>query len=310
MVRTELRHEVQRKVLQCADCGINFLEPQERDLAGYYRHEYRTKHSPVVGKRLGSREMFDLNLPIQDARIDVVRDRLSPSMRVLDVGCATGHFLYKIKPLVEECVGIEFNEEHARFVNEELGFKVHTVPIDQTPVGEGYFDLITAFHMVEHVEDPVGLLTTLSRYLKSDGILYIEVPNLNDALLSVYKLDAFASFWYREPHIFNFSPETLRSVVERAGLSGEIKTIQRYNFINHLHWITTGEPQASAEIGMGTPSMVEDTSHIAGLSRDLQEWARRADQEYRQILNRHLLGDSIVFVGNIGNPQSQHVQLN
>ena len=154
----------------------------------------------------------------------MIKDRLTPSMKVLDVGCSTGHFLHKISPFVGECVGIEFNEENARFVNEELGIRVYTVPIDKTPVQEGYFDLITAFHVVEHVEDPIALLSTLSRYLQPEGLLYVEVPNLNDALLSTYEVEAYASFWFREPHIFNCSPDTLRRVLDRSGFTGEMST--------------------------------------------------------------------------------------
>ena len=300
VVRTRLRNDVARNVFQCADCGINYLEPKERDLTEYYRREYRDGHSPVIGKKLTSRETFDIYRPMQNAKIDVIRDRLTPSMKVLDVGCSTGHFLHEISPFVGECVGIEFNEENARFVNEELGYRVYTVPIEVTPVQEGYFDLITAFHVVEHVEDPIALLKTLSRYLQPGGLLYVEVPNLNDALLSAYEVEDYASFWFREPHIFNFSPDTFCRVLERAGFTGEISTIQRYNFVNHLSWIMTGKPQSSAQIGMGAPTITdrfrEDDS---GLGPDLRDWASKADEQYREILSRHSVGDSIVFVGGV-----------
>ena len=223
-------------------------------------------------------------------------------MKVLDVGCSTGHFLHKISPLVGECVGIEFNEDHARFVNEELSIRAYTVPIiEETPIQEGYFDLVTAFHVIEHVEDPIGLLKTLSQYMKPEGLLYLEVPNLNDALMSAYEVESYASFWFREPHIYNFSPDTLRRVLNRAGFTGKISTVQRYNFVNHLNWIMTGKPQNSAQIGMGVPSMADGVrDDDSGLASELNAWASKADEGYRKILGRNSVGDSIVFVGGIG----------
>ena len=64
VVRTRLRNDIARNVLQCTDCGINYLEPKKRDLAEYYRREYREVYSPVVGNSLESREIFEIYLPM------------------------------------------------------------------------------------------------------------------------------------------------------------------------------------------------------------------------------------------------------
>ena len=302
VIRNKLRNDVDRKVLQCADCGINYLEPQPKDLTEYYREEYRRVYTPVVGEQLDSRKTFEMYLPFQRRRMEPINDKLNSNMRVLELGCSAGYFLYTLKPHVKECLGIELNQENARFVNNELGIRTYTQPIEQTPIPEGYFDLVSAFHVVEHVEDPIALLSTLRRYLKPEGWLYVEVPNVNDALLSLYRSEPYAGFWYREPHIFNFSPDTLCKVVGRAGFRGDTSTTQRYNFVNHLNWTMTGKPQKSAEVGMGVPALAEEYATDPGLVQDLKEWAGKADAEYRKILNRHLLGDTIVFVGQKSSP--------
>lgn len=169
VIRSKLRHEISRNVLKCVDCGTVYLEPEKRNLANFYAKDYRKIYSPVIGKALNSREIFEMYLPYQHSRIDKIKDLLTPDMKALDIGCSADHFLFVLKDYVQECVGIEFNEENAEFVNRELGIKTYTDPIEKTDLPLDYFDLITAFHVLEHVDDPIQFLTALRKYLKSSG---------------------------------------------------------------------------------------------------------------------------------------------
>ena len=297
VARTKLRHDIRRNVLKCEDCGIVYLEPKKEALADFYAEDYRKLYTPVIGEVLNSREIFEMYLPYQHSRIDEIKDRLTPDMKVLDVGCSAGHFLYVLKDYVQECIGIEFNKENAEFVNRELGIKTYTEPIEETGLSPDYFDLITAFQVLEHIDDPIQLLTTLRQYLKPDGYLYLEVPNINDALISVYNTEPYGDFWYREPHIFYYSPKTLLMLLERSGFEGDISTIQRYNFINQLNWILTGKPQESADIGMSDPILVSSDLVDASIKAEFNQWVRRIDEEYKQILKKYDLGESIIFIG-------------
>lgn len=117
VLRTRLRHDIKRNVLKCCDCGIVYLEPKKENLANLYTEDYRKLYTPVIGKTLNSRETFEMYLPFQYSRIDRIKDRLSPNMRTLDIGCSAGHFLYVLKDYVQECIGIEFNKENAEFVS-------------------------------------------------------------------------------------------------------------------------------------------------------------------------------------------------
>jgi 2-polyprenyl-3-methyl-5-hydroxy-6-metoxy-1,4-benzoquinol methylase len=283
--------------LKCEDCGIVYLEPKKENLANFYAEDYRKLYTPVIGKALNSREIFEMYLPYQHSRIDKIRDRLSPNMKALDIGCSAGHFLYVLKEYVRECIGIEFNKENAEFVNKELGIKTYTEPIEKTDLPLGYFDLITAFQVLEHVEDPIQFLTTLRKYLKPDGYLYLEVPNINDALISIYNIESYCDFSYREPHIFYYSPKTLSMVLERSGFLGDFSTIQRYNFTNQMNWILADKPQKSADIGMSKPILVASDLVDKRIKTEFNQWIQTIDKEYKQLLNKHDLGETIIFIG-------------
>jgi 2-polyprenyl-3-methyl-5-hydroxy-6-metoxy-1,4-benzoquinol methylase len=298
VIRDRLRHDVRRNVLSCGECDLDFLEPQEKDLRAYYATEYRKEYSPRPEEAAESQTIFDVYRPLQEERVARLRPYLpSPAGRVLDVGCSAGHFLHAVSPYVGECVGIEFNLANAAFVREKLGFDAYTVPVEETALSERSFDLITCFHALEHMPDPRAFLKTIRRYLKPGGRIYVEVPNVKDALLSVYRSEAYADFWYREPHLFNFSPSTFKKLMEQAGYRGELLPVQRYSFLNHLHWSTLGKPQGSAEVAMPTPVLATDERAPAAARERLNAWIARVDAEYRHILLETGVSESIGFIG-------------
>jgi 2-polyprenyl-3-methyl-5-hydroxy-6-metoxy-1,4-benzoquinol methylase len=103
--------------------------------------------------------------------------------------------------------------------------------------------LITAFHVIEHLSDPIAMLKTLAVKLSKNGRLVVEVPSSEDALLTLYDSSAFQHFTYWSQHLFLFNSETLRRLAKQAGMSiVSIKQYQRYPLSNHLHWLSHGNP--------------------------------------------------------------------
>lgn len=106
-----------------------------------------------------------------------------------------------------------------------------------------FFDLITAFHVFEHLKDPFATLKNLMNHLSEDGQIIIEVPNADDALLSLYECVSFAKFTYWSQHLFLFNENTMKDLVEQSDFKlNWIKQIQRYPISNHLYWLSKGLP--------------------------------------------------------------------
>ena len=107
----------------------------------------------------------------------------------------------------------------------------------------GGYDLITAFHVIEHLAEPRAMLTSLAGSLAPNGWLIIEVPSAHDILLALYDCDAFQRFTYWSQHLFLFNPSTLKTLVRQAGLRMvALQHYQRYPISNHLHWLSSGKP--------------------------------------------------------------------
>lgn len=296
VLRNRLRNNIERNVLQCQDCKLIYLEPKS-NLRAYYEGDYRKLHSPIIGKALTSREIFEMYLPHQKSRIEALGEKINSNSKVLEIGCSAGHFLYSIKDKVRECVGVELNKENAEFVNKELGICVYNDSIENLVFPEEYFDAIAAFHVFEHIDNPLDFLKNLSKYLKPDGVIFLEVPNTNDALMSLYKLDSFADFWYIEPHSFFYTPETLKMMLEKGGFSGVVRTTQSYSFVNHINWALRGEPQASFEIGYSVPKLVLSDDVDPAIKSEFNDWMKKVDEEYRKMLEKNNVAGNIIFIG-------------
>ena len=112
-----------------------------------------------------------------------------------------------------------------------------------TKIKKKKFDLITAFHVFEHLKEPKKILKLLSKKLTNDGQIIIEVPNSEDALLTLYENKKFQNFTYWSQHLYLFNSDTLRILANQCGLKiFSIKHIQRYSLSNHLYWLSKGKP--------------------------------------------------------------------
>jgi 2-polyprenyl-3-methyl-5-hydroxy-6-metoxy-1,4-benzoquinol methylase len=157
---------------------------------------------------------------------------------ILDFGCGNGGFLARAGKVAAMAVGIEPERRlKPYFQKEQLSIFSNLSEVNRS------FDVITLFHVLEHSPDPLNILQQLKGKLNPGGCIIVEVPNANDALLTLYKSTAFAHFTYWSCHLFLFTTETLALLAKKAGLKiNYIKQIQRYPLSNHLHWLARNQP--------------------------------------------------------------------
>ena len=105
------------------------------------------------------------------------------------------------------------------------------------------FDIISLFHVYEHLTDPIQTIKELKSFSKKNSSFYIEVPHANDFLLSILNLQKFKEHTLWSEHLILHTKESIKLFLEKSGLKVvKIHKIQRYNFFNHLYWISHGRP--------------------------------------------------------------------
>lgn len=219
-------------VIACAECGLVSLSRFDHISDRFYSESgMHGGGAPDVADWLGETQ------PDDDRRAAMLRDDVRGA-RVLDFGCGNGGFLQRVRAEAAYVCGVDLERAlKPHFAASGIPFFADA---GQAP---GNFDLITLFHVLEHVPDPRTLLKKLAGRLSAGGELIVEVPNADDALIKLYQSAPFKNFTYWSCHLFLFNAATLTTVVQQSGLGlNHIRHVQRYPLSNHLHWLATGRP--------------------------------------------------------------------
>lgn len=146
--------------------------------------------------------------------------------RLLDVGCGNGLFLGRMKELGWDVVGLEPDEEAARFAREKWGVRVEICAIHAARLERASIDVISMNHVVEHLSDPVRDLRRVREWLRPGGFVVLTTPNMK----SIGHRRWREAWKHLDPprHLFLFSKASLGRVLQAAGFSGwNIRTSSR-----------------------------------------------------------------------------------
>ena len=278
-IRDHVRHNIKIPVYRCMHCGLENLDSPPIN----YNEEYRTLYTPEYGKEFTPAELHETYLKMQGYKIHSINNeyQLEKNQEILDVGCATGYLVERLRPFVKHAYGFEVREDDVAFA-QQRGLDVFD-EWDDVPV----VDRITCTHVLEHVTTPEHLLIHMFEHLKPNGHLYLSVPNRNDAMLTVYESEPYAEWWYEEPHRWYFTPEALRLLIERVGFRGKVVYQQRVNVLNHMHWMFTSEQQVKELQRTGPPI-------VCGDHRVNTCWCQ-IDAAYKKTLEQHGLTDNMIY---------------
>jgi len=206
-----------------------------------------------------------------------------------------GHLLSHIKPHVREVVGVDYDTRAVRFARRVLRSDVYACGLHQAGLERGSFGLVCCVNTLEHADDPIAFVSLLAEHAAPSGMVYIEVANLDDALLSLYECESYKQFYFRESQLLYFTASSLGAVARRAGLTGTITFLQHYNVLNHLRWALCAEPSDIAgPTGVGRP---EGLAASTPNGSPLVDWLRETDESYRAMLARSAATDAIAFIG-------------
>ena len=214
-------------VIGCAVCGFRHVLPlpDAAELEGAYRDAYYSEEKPAFLDHAGEDQGWaELS---QNDRLECF-ERLLPRerRRLLDVGSGPGFFLKTAKQRGWDGLGIEPSRQataHAR----DLGLEVVEGFFNrETASTLGRFDVVHLNNVLEHVPDPVGLITLARSLLAPKGVLCLNVPNDFTPLQASARASlSLAEWWVAPPHHLNyFDFESLSNLVTKHGFEVREKT--------------------------------------------------------------------------------------
>jgi len=213
-------------VLKCTECGLIFIDT--------YKINYQENEMMEI-------DPFDtMDLEDTERRFSNYKWLLH-NARLLDYGCGRGSFLKKIKDSGIARIPIVALEPN-KLLREDLS-KNFSLYLNVDSLPNVYFNYITMFHVVEHLVDPITILNELYEKLENNGKIIIEVPNHDDVFHVLYDCKEYTEFKYVPYHKFYFTYDTLRMLLSKTLFKTEvIRTEQRYDLSNHLHWLAKKKP--------------------------------------------------------------------
>jgi SAM-dependent methyltransferase len=187
------------QLVRCLSCTLVRLDnpPPPEEMAHHYGTEY---HAEVVAAGETGIEK----------RWRYSRKRVLEMVQggtLLDIGCNSGGFLRSLSGGDWDLYGVEISLPQARRAEATSGAQVFVGDILDAPFPDSSFDVITGFHVLEHVYQPVAVIKKLWEWLKPGGLLYLHVPNIQASDAYIFK-----SYWYGlelPRHLFHFSPSSL-----------------------------------------------------------------------------------------------------
>lgn len=202
------------QIVQCKSCGFKFTNPRpsEEEISAYYQSEEYISHS---NKRKGL-----LAQVYQRVRKRALRQKaqlIAPYKQtgnLLDYGCGTGEFLHTCQQQTWQIDGIE----------PDAGARAQAQALTQTDIQESLFlpyfqdkkyDVITLWHVLEHVHQLDKTLEKFRTMLQPNGRLVLALPNA-----AAWDAERFGEYWaaYDVPrHLYHFEPKTLAKLADRLG---------------------------------------------------------------------------------------------
>jgi SAM-dependent methyltransferase len=173
------------------------------ELEDFYASEYRQVYQ---GKEGPSKKDLRTQQGRASALLKFFTNTIPNVENHLDIGCSAGTLLLTIRNQYgNHSVGVEPGDAYRDYAKEQ-GLMVYADITELESANKKRFDLISMAHVLEHLTNPVGYLTSLrERFLTRDGFLLIEVPNL------------FCHDSFEIAHMISFSKHTLDQTIQKSG---------------------------------------------------------------------------------------------
>jgi 2-polyprenyl-3-methyl-5-hydroxy-6-metoxy-1,4-benzoquinol methylase len=191
----------------CKSCGLVFSDPFPIDTAEYYQKNYRILYKGTYNPKI--KHIYRAaNVALE--RYKCLETYLTNKKKVLEIGSGGGEFSYLLTTKGFDVSGIEPNEGYGNYSKEQYGLNVQIGFAQNLEFTAETFDFITMSHVLEHVDNPTTMLEKLRTWLKPNGILALEVPNVEAVCQSPKST-------FHTAHLFNFNVKTLSLLAEKTG---------------------------------------------------------------------------------------------
>ena len=202
------------RVVACTDCGLRYTRPLPTpdEFLALYPTDYHVRNSPRLWSRDFARVLLERWVMSERRRCIAG----IPPGRVLDVGCGNGAFLASLRDHGWDVQGTDTSATACELTRAK-GVPAHHGELRGAGFPAASFDVVTLFHVLEHLPEPLAELVEVRRVLRPEGRLVVHVPD-NDSVT----LRLCGARWLPldvPRHLQHYTHESLRQTLARAGFT-------------------------------------------------------------------------------------------
>ncbi len=199
---------------RCNTCDGVFVDPRvsEEFVQKYYRKFQSIDFWTEV---LCTEEQMRLSGERFSRALEMIETTSGGKGKLLDIGCSIGLLIKLANERGWDAIGLELNENAVEFGKNRFGVTIHKKLLHEINFPEASFDAVTIMAVLEHLPHPRDMVLGASKILKTGGLLYVFVPNMNSLAFRVLHEKTFTVDGRN--HLVYFNPENLSKMLEDFG---------------------------------------------------------------------------------------------
>lgn len=220
--------------VKCKHCGLLHVNPQltANTQDSIYKQSKTAEHWIKVQKK-NKEQSWNAERKYMPALDELAR--IYPQRgKLLDVGCSIGQFLTLARDAGWDVQGVELNADAAAIARCDYDLSVLEKKIEDAGFDDGEFDVVTLWGVFEHLTDPNGMLKSIHRILKKDGLVLFFVPNGHSLIIRLSR--EHNSTVSGRAHLWYFTPATMGKILQKNGFekASEFSVLPQLHEIEHF----------------------------------------------------------------------------
>ena len=216
--RVRKQQEPVWRIVRCPQCGFGWTSPTPTaaETAAFYPADYfgdirRTLDDYLSGRLKGTRSWRGSTEKVR------LVERYAAGGHLLDVGCGDGKFLWALDRRKWDATGLDTHSPTLSIVRERIpDLRLVEGEIFSPDLAEGAFDVVTYWHVFEHLPDSAAILRRTRALLRPGGWLFISLPRFDSLQAAIFRRHWYA-FDDVPRHIYHFSKASLERLLRHAG---------------------------------------------------------------------------------------------
>lgn len=204
-------------IVSCRQCHLFFTQnvPDENSIGAYYQSENYISHSDTNKGIINRLYHLIRTFTLRGKRNLINKTAKLQGGNLLDIGSGTGSFLQVMQQSGWKVTGLEPNESARKIAADTHEIETYG-PEHATQLPDHSVDVVTMWHVLEHVHRLDEQIRQIERLLADDGYLFVAVPNHTSWDAAHY--GNYWAAWDVPRHLYHFSPESMRQLMETRGM--------------------------------------------------------------------------------------------